>query len=363
VALIISPKELDQQMVKSASGMEIVTLPAVGFSRGRVIAFFRGFHQSYRNARDLFAAKPPQAVLAMGGFTSVPPVLAGRRVSAATFLHESNSIPGRANRFLARWVDQAFVGFPVAVKRLPTRIVSVTGTPVREQFRLADPPACRTTLGLDAQKPVLLVMGGSQGASGINQLLVRSLPLFAEQFPEMQFVHLTGVNDCEKIRAAYAAHGRAAVVRPFLTEMELALSAATAAISRAGASSLAEFAAMRLPAVLIPYPEATDNHQFFNARAFVESGAARMLVQGDASPELLLEMIRDMIENPNRRQAMITALERWHHPDAAEKIAGHLVAAMVKNGVPMPVRPNAEAEAESPAPKAGVNVVEKLQVA
>jgi UDP-N-acetylglucosamine--N-acetylmuramyl-(pentapeptide) pyrophosphoryl-undecaprenol N-acetylglucosamine transferase len=354
---------VDQQAVKSAEGMEIVSLPAVGLGRGQIFAFLRGFRQSYLAAKRLFAVKAPQAVLAMGGFTSAPPICAARRSGAATFLHESNSVPGRANRWLARWVDHAFVAFPSAMKRLRTRAISVTGTPVRPQFRRSDAAACRRALELDAQKPVLLVMGGSQGASGVNHLLVRSLPLFCEQFPEMQFIHLTGANDLEEVRACYVAHGRKALVRPFLREMELALGTAAAAISRAGASSLAELAAMRLPSVLIPYPEAADNHQFFNARAFVESGAARMLVQNDASPELLVGMVRDVTENSARRETMIAALERWHHPDAAETIARHMVAVVVKNGAPMPPPLDAGpavklAPTETPAAKA-----EKLQVA
>jgi len=358
VTLLISPKEVDQQAVRSAAGMEIVTLPAVGLSRGRLIAFLRGFHQSYRSAKKLFAHKPPHAVLAMGGFTSAPPILAARRMAAATFLHESNSVAGRANRWLAPWVDHAFAGFPAAVKRLRAGAISVTGTPVRPKFRPSDAAACRVALELDAQKPVLLFMGGSQGASGINDLLIRSLPFFKEQLPEVQFIHLTGAKELEKVRAAYAAHSRKALVRPFLVEMELALGAANAAVSRAGASSLTEFAATRLPAILIPYPEAADNHQFLNARAFVESGAARMLVQKDASPELLIEMIRDVMENPHRREAMVSALERKHHPDAAEKIAGHIIAALIRNGVQMPLRSNA-----GPAVVPTTVKVTKLQVA
>src|SRR5205814_8838054 len=125
--------EVDQQAVKAASGMEVVTLPAVALDRGRLVAFVRGVTQSYRAAIRLFKCRPPQAVLAMGGFTSTPPILAGKRRGAVTFLHESNTIPGRANRWLARVVDQAFVGFPDAASRLHNRNVTITGTPVPAQ--------------------------------------------------------------------------------------------------------------------------------------------------------------------------------------------------------------------------------------
>src|SRR5215468_9980863 len=177
VTLLISPKEVDQEGVKMASGMEIVTLPAIGLQRGGELAFLRGFKKSYGAARRFFKANRPDAVLAMGGFTSAPPILAGKRLGAQTFLHESNTIPGRANRWLSWVVNRAFVGFPSTATLLHNRNVTVTGTPVRPQFQPGDAEACRAALGFDPARPLVLVMGGSQGASGINELVVLALPL------------------------------------------------------------------------------------------------------------------------------------------------------------------------------------------
>jgi UDP-N-acetylglucosamine--N-acetylmuramyl-(pentapeptide) pyrophosphoryl-undecaprenol N-acetylglucosamine transferase len=333
VSLIVSPRDVDQQAVKAAVGMEVITLPAVGLSRGQFIAFLTGFWQSCRTARKNFQSRPPRAVLAMGGFTSAPPILAGRKLGAATYLHESNSVPGRANRWLAPKVDRVFAGFPAAVLRLRNRSVTVTGTPVRPEFRPMDAASCRVALGLSADEPVLLVMGGSQGASGINKLVLDSLPLLSAQMPELQFLHLTGAGDFENVHRAYTARKLKAVVRPFLSEMELALGAATAAISRAGASSLAEIAAMRLPAVLIPYPVAADNHQFFNARAFIETGAARMLEQRGATSEALVQRVKELVCDSAIRESIQTALAQWHRPDAAGQIAAQMLEAIARNGV------------------------------
>ena len=230
VMLAVSPKEVDQQAVERISGMEICVLPAVGLTRGGELAFVRGFVRSFRAARKLFQARLPQAALAMGGFTSASPILAARRSGARTFLHESNTIPGRANRWLSWGVHQAFVGFPSSAGRLHNRRVTVTGTPVRPQFQAADPTACRVALGLDPSRPVLLVMGGSQGASGINELVIKSLPLLAERAPDLQWIHLTGVRDAVKVTQTYSAMSLKAVVLPFFDRMELALGAATAAI-------------------------------------------------------------------------------------------------------------------------------------
>ena len=322
VTLLISPKDVDQQAVKSVSGMEIVTLPAVGLTRGGFLGFAAGFYKSYRAAKNLFRKNPPHAVLAMGGFTSAPPVLAGKSFGAKTFLHESNTIPGRANRWLAHFVDDAFVYFHEASGRMSSAKIEVTGMPVRPQFlKPIDVAAARISLGLDANKPVLLVMGGSQGASGINDLVLSALPLLAKSAPDLQFFHLTGARDFEKVQAVYTAQKCKAIVHPFFSEMELALGAASVAVSRSGASSLAELAAMRLPAILIPYPTAADNHQFYNANAFVRSGAARMIGQCNTSPQRLAEEVLNLVEESQQRTVIQQALEKWHTPDAAEKVA------------------------------------------
>ena len=326
VTLMVSPKEVDQQAVQSLRDMAVVTLPAVGLVRGKIGEFFSGFVKSYRAARSLFRQRPPHAVLAMGGFTSAPPVLAGRSCGAATFLHESNAIPGRANRWLAHVVTQAFVGFPAAAGRMHHHNVLCTGTPVRPQFQPADTGACRMSLGLDARRPVLLVMGGSQGATAINDLVLAALPALAAALPDLQFIHLAGPADAEKVRAAYAQRGARAVVRPFLTEMELALGAATAAISRCGGSSLAEFAAMRVPSVLVPYPAAADNHQFHNAQSFVDTGAAFLLEQRAATFEQLASLVQRLVSDAALRTSMAAALERWDAPHAAGLIAERIVA-------------------------------------
>ena len=328
ILLLISPKDVDQRAVRSATGMEILTLPAVGLTRGSKWAFLRGFFRSYQAARAQFRSQPPHAALAMGGFTSAPPILAARRLGALTFLHESNIIPGRANRWLSRFVTGAFVGFPAAAERLRSREITVTGTPVRSSFQRRDAAACRAELGLDPTQPVVVVLGGSQGASGINDLVLQSLSQVRRQQPHWQWFHLAGPADVEKLSRAYAELNLRAVVQPFCDGMDVVLGAATAAISRAGASSLAELAALRVPALLIPYPTAADNHQFHNARAFEATDAAYLLEQKKASSEMLLGLLEDLVEKPTVRERMQTALAQWHAPRAAEAIAEALLAAV-----------------------------------
>ena len=321
VTLLISPKDVDQQAVRAATSFDLVTLPAVALNRGGGIAFLRGFARSYHVSRQLFERRRPDAVLAMGGFTSAPPILAGRRAGARTFLHESNTVPGRAIRWLARLADESFVGFPEAAGRLHCRKTTVTGTPVRAEFRPRDAAECRAALGLAAERPTLLVMGGSQGASGINEMVLEALPLLTNLVPELQVIHLTGARDIERVSAACAKLGLKSVVQAFCHEMHLALGAATVAISRAGASSLAELAAVQVPAILIPFPAAAGNHQFYNARAFEQAGSARLLEQRGATPELLGRLGQELIRHAGVREKMRAALAAGHAPHAADDIA------------------------------------------
>src|SRR4051812_16877400 len=175
VILLVSPKEVDQQAVKAAMErraparqeaglkqgeqalgapmMEVVTLPAVGLQNRNYFSFGRSFLKSWLAARDFFRQRKPAAALAMGGFTSAPPIFAAKQFGAKTFLHESNTIPGKANRWLSRFVDECFVGFPQAASQLHTKNVVTTGTPVRPQFQPRDAAACRTALGLDPNRP------------------------------------------------------------------------------------------------------------------------------------------------------------------------------------------------------------------
>jgi UDP-N-acetylglucosamine--N-acetylmuramyl-(pentapeptide) pyrophosphoryl-undecaprenol N-acetylglucosamine transferase len=326
IGLLISTKDIDQQAVKSARDMKIFTLPAVGFQNKNYFSFAKSFWNSFCAARKIFKSNPPQAVLAMGGFTSAPPILAAGKIGAKTFLHESNTVPGRANRFLARFVDEAFVGFPEAAARLRAKKNSVTGTPVRPQFQPCDAAECRVALGLDPNLPTILVVGGSQGASGLNEMILSALPLLTGK--KWQWLHLTGANDFEKVKIFYTTQKIKAVVKPFFAEMDLALGAATVAVSRAGASSLAEIAAMRLPSLLVPFPAAADNHQFFNAIAFEKNGAAKLLQQKSATPEKVAAILSELVENDTMRSQMQAALAQWHAPRAAEQIAENILSAI-----------------------------------
>ncbi len=328
VTLLVSSKEIDRRGTNLAPQFECVILPAIGWERGRSLQFLRSGMRSYTQARAEFRARRPAAVLAMGGFTSAPPILAGRKLGTPTFIHESNSIPGRANRWLAGRVDRVFVGFPQTAARLRCRGIRVTGTPVRARFGVTDQRECRLKIGLDPDDPVLLVMGGSQGASAINEGVIVALPALQQQLPRLQIIHLTGPRDHHRTKQAYSVwHGKA-LVKDFAGEMESLMGAATVAITRAGASTLAELAASGLASVLVPYPRAADNHQYFNARALADTGAARILEETSASPAAVVSAVRGLVVGVEERRTIQEALKRWHRAEAAVQIASEILASI-----------------------------------
>ena len=326
VTLLVSPKEVDQTAVKSAYGMEVESLPMVALS-ANLPQFAACFWSSLGQCRKLFCDRPPDAVLAMGGFTSAPPVIAGKLIGARIFLHEANAIPGRAVKLLAPLADEVFVQFSAAMPRVLSTNIRATGLPVRSALEPIEKADARTALGLADDRPVLLVMGGSQGAQSINHALVGALPRLTKALPRLQFIHLTGTGSVESVRQAYDALGLSAVVRPFLTEMEYALGAADLAVSRSGASSLAEFSAMELPAILIPYPTAVDDHQRLNARSFVDIGAARCFHQKQLTPNLLVSQLTQLFASPASLEAMAGAMKQWKSTQATGEVVQRIFEA------------------------------------
>ncbi len=319
VTLLVSPKEVDQTAVKSAYGMDVESLSMIGLA-GNPLKFGCKFIRSTNSCRKLFFKKPPAAVLAMGGFTSLPPVIVGKIMGAKIFLHEANAVPGRAVRMLSSFADEVFVQFPDSLPRVLGGNVRATGLPVRATMEPVPKADARTVLGLADDLPVLLIMGGSQGAEAINRAVLGSLPYLAKLLPKIQFIHLTGNRNSDPIRLAYDTLGLRAVVRPFLTEMEYALGAADLVISRAGASSLAEFSSMELPAILVPYPSAVDDHQRLNARTFVEMGAARCFHQKQLTPSLLTQQLKELLGRPVKLKKMGEAMKQWKSDCATEEV-------------------------------------------
>ena len=327
VTLIISEKSIDQRAAAQTE-FTFTPIPAVGFSLGSPLKFLSSLKAATSAVRSFFQAEPPQAVLAMGGFTSFAPIRVGRQLGAATFLHESNAIPGRANRLIARWADEIFVGQDPARAKFSHACITQTGTPVREDFRLGTGEEARNDMDMANDRPLVVVTGGSQGARGLNRLVTASLPHIKSN---AQWLHLCGPHDLDKVRAAHQHTGGA--VHDFFDNMPLALRAADLVLSRAGASSLAELAAANCPAILVPLPSAADDHQRANARVVVESGAALAVEQDALSGEAFAEQVDELLADAGQLKKMSAAMAALDHPNAAQQIAGKVLRACEKGGV------------------------------
>lgn len=324
VLLILSDKKVDQAATSSLHHPHI-KLPSMAWQKGKRLRFLIGFPKVLRQCHAVFRKHRPDAVLAMGGFTSLAPVLTARRCKKPVFLHESNAFPGRAIRMLARWADMGFVGFEKTISRIPGVPCHVTGTPIRESLRHLNQQACRSALGFQVDRPVLLVTGGSQGAVAINRLMLSNLDRIKASFPDLQVMHLSGLNeDLADVRQRYADGGIEAQVHAFFDRMDLALGAATAAIGRSGASFMAELVAVGLPSMLIPFPHAADNHQLENALSLSESGAAIHFDEQTADPALFIEKLEMLLKDHAQRSRMRQVMAGLDHPDSAQVIVSHM---------------------------------------
>jgi UDP-N-acetylglucosamine--N-acetylmuramyl-(pentapeptide) pyrophosphoryl-undecaprenol N-acetylglucosamine transferase len=245
-------------------------------------------------------------VVGTGAYVSVPVVLAARTLGTPVVLHEQNAHPGLANRLLARWAAPAAVavGMVPAVPFFRNRRVEVTGNPVRAEVVGRDRVASRMAWGIGPEMVVPLVFGGSQGAHRINMALLEALPLLGGERERLHLIHATGEKDADVLREGYATLGFRASVIPFIRDMGAAYAAADFAICRAGASTLGELAAVGLPALLVPYPFAANDHQSRNAEAAVRAGAASLLADRDLTGEAVAGFIRQALRAPDGLRAM-----------------------------------------------------------
>jgi UDP-N-acetylglucosamine--N-acetylmuramyl-(pentapeptide) pyrophosphoryl-undecaprenol N-acetylglucosamine transferase len=323
VMLIISEKEIDALATEGRSEFRIERVPGVGLqskSPLALIRFIAKFHSGLQQVRALYREFQPNAVIGMGGFTSTGPILAGRSRRVPTFVHESNAIPGKANRLNARLVTRVLLGFEECAAYFPSGKCEVTGTPVRTSLtKPIDKPRALAAFGLTPGTPTLLIMGGSQGARGINQAVTDALPKLAGK--RLQVIHLTGKQDEGLMRTRYETAAVPAFVSPFYHQMEEAYRAADIAIARSGAASLTELSHFGLPSILIPYPHAAEDHQTFNAKIFERAGAAALINEREVTGETLASKLLWLLADPARLSEMSSRCASLAPHQAAERVA------------------------------------------
>jgi UDP-N-acetylglucosamine--N-acetylmuramyl-(pentapeptide) pyrophosphoryl-undecaprenol N-acetylglucosamine transferase len=304
--------------------VQVHVLPAGRLSGGPV-GWFRAAGNIMTGramALRLYETFLPSAVVGFGGYPALPALLAARRDRIPTLLHEQNAVLGRVNRLMAGKVDAIATAYPI-VQRLPGRAadkVALVGNPVRDEV-LALRGQPYPPLGEDGIFR-LLVTGGSQGASILSEVVPDGLALLPEHFRRrLQVTQQCRAEDIEEVRARYAAHGIPADLATYFPDLPERLGWAHLVIARAGASTIAELTAAGRPAILVPLPSATDDHQTYNAREMAKAGGARMIAQGRFTAVELAKQMQKLGLEP---AALAKAAERARgvgRPDAARALA------------------------------------------
>jgi UDP-N-acetylglucosamine--N-acetylmuramyl-(pentapeptide) pyrophosphoryl-undecaprenol N-acetylglucosamine transferase len=328
VMLLISEKKVDSEASAKYAHLRFETVPAVAKPptlSPRMLPFLWKTWGSATRCKNLIREFAADAVLGMGGFTSLPPVYAGHKLGLKTFIHDSNARPGRANVLTSRFCTQVFLGLAAAKKFFPNRETVITGTPVRpEIIQLPPREEAAALFGLDPDKTTILVTGGSQGARRLNELSARAA---AGLPPETQVLHIAGALDFERV--SEIARGRPGYkVLGFCDQMPSAYALADLVIARSGASSLTEIAISGHPSILVPYPFAADDHQTCNAEVFATAGAAHLVQESDLDPEKLAALANSILQDLPTYKRMAKAASSLAIPDAADRVCAAIEATL-----------------------------------
>ncbi len=330
VAEGIRKRDPDSEILFVGAGRRIdkQVLAEKGFSR-KIIRFsgikglgMSGFlHAASRLlpaiAESLFIIRRfrPDLVFGVGGYVTGPVLTAAKILRIPICIHEQNSVPGLANRLAGKLADRICISLPCNPSFSKQKTL-LTGNPVREEILDA---ALKKKIG-SRDYITILVLGGSQGARRVNDLVLAAMKILGEQKPEIRIIHQTGITDEEKIRTGYALNGIPAEVASFFNDMAGLYKRADLVISRAGATTLAELAVMGLPALLIPYPYAADDHQTINAEYYVAGAGAHCVQEKDLDGAGLAREIRRLIAHAGELGEMAAAMRRMGRPEATNHI-------------------------------------------
>jgi UDP-N-acetylglucosamine--N-acetylmuramyl-(pentapeptide) pyrophosphoryl-undecaprenol N-acetylglucosamine transferase len=319
--------------VGTASGVEAQVVPREGFPLQLIrVAGLKGKRGLERvkgfallplaaiDAWQIVSRYRPDVVVGVGGFASGPVIMLAALRGYPTMLLEQNALPGITNRLLARVVRAAALTFDEALRFFPGTGF-VAGNPVRPEFFQEGTKEADNRDTSPPHAARVLIFGGSQGAHAINLAMVEAAPRLAAAGTRLALTHQTGERDVDLVRDAYRRAGLEARVEAFLFQMDREMTEADIVVARAGATTLSELAAARRPAILVPLPTATDDHQRKNADVIARAGGAEVIDERQLTGEHLAERIVALAADPARRQRMTEAMQRFARPDAAARIA------------------------------------------
>jgi UDP-N-acetylglucosamine--N-acetylmuramyl-(pentapeptide) pyrophosphoryl-undecaprenol N-acetylglucosamine transferase len=298
------------------------TIRVGGFQKksiGHIVQVLRRFVTAIFQTRTILKQGKFAGVFTTGGYISAPAIIAARLLGLPVILHESNALPGKVTRLFAPWCSTVIVGFTAAQSYLKKATVVYAGTPVRQQFEAqlieAQRHASLDDLAIPADVPVVAIVGGSQGAVKVNQIVRECVLAWVEAGAWV--VHQTGDNDPDVGSIQHPHY----ITLPFYQKIAALFQRADLVISRAGAATLTELAMTQTPAILIPYPFAAEDHQTFNAKVFAQAGAADLMPQLDLTTNKLRDRVLTLIQDPAQLATMATQAGRIAVPDSAQQVA------------------------------------------
>jgi len=288
---------------------------------------FYSFIDSYNIIKKL----RPDIVMGVGGYASGTTMLTAFLMSIPTMILEQNSIPGLTNKILGRFVKTVCITYQESFSFFPREKTFLTGNPVRLQILKGSIKSAYRLFSLERGLFTVFVFGGSSGATSINRAIVKALNNMHDLKGKIQFLHQTGVRDYESIREAYRKLGFKGTIAPFIYQMGEAYAVADIVISRAGATTLAELTALGKPAILIPYPYASGQHQELNARKLLEMGAAKVILDSELEGEALARNIRELYMNETMRAEMQRNSMAIGEPEASARVVDLAMSLIKEN--------------------------------
>lgn len=325
VTLLISQKQVDRRLSDKYPHLEFVPIAGAGFSwrPGGLLRFVGRQTVGFAASVRLMRTARPDAVVGFGGFTSAAFIAAGALLGVPVGLHEANRVPGRTVRLLGRFAKRVYLPPGVSLASARSGAVREIGLPVRREFRRVATEAARRELGLQPAARVVAVLGGSQGATPLNEWARRELPVLAAA--GLQLYCVTGLGKgAEETLDLKSRDGRTvrAIFAPFTDRMAVVLAASDLVVSRAGAGTIAELIRTETPAILVPYPQAADNHQAANARHLKSEGAGWMVEQSRLSE--LGDRVLALLSDETRREQARQALQRLNQEDPLMSLVADL---------------------------------------
>lgn len=322
--LLISRRRVDAELSGRYPRLTFVAMPGGGFS-WRPIGLARFAVTQARAIATccrMLRRERPRAAVGFGGFTSFPLVVAARLTGVPVVLHESNRVPGRAVRILGRLARRVYLPPGVGLSSLRADVARPLPLPVRREIRRGSPAAARASLGLDPARPVLAVLGGSQGAGALNAWARRSVAPLAAAGVQLHVVTGPGKDRAGTIETPTPSGPVRAVFEPFCGRMADLLTAADLVVSRAGAGTIAELIRCGTPAILVPYPEAADNHQEANAAWLAAEGGGLAVPQSRLAE--LDALVPAALADRARLEVWREALRRLDRADPLEAMLADL---------------------------------------